>query len=247
MCLSRGTKRKLTQRTLLELNFCPDSKAQIRTCYSKELGNDLFHAAHDDSHVQRVVHGLSDISAVEESADDVCGSSLNLMDDMQNQVGMCGNPILKDRINANVDDLSWALKNEVPDVEMTVTLDDISGVILETFIVGRKFCDGNELDLGARISLLRDPDNPKDPNAIKVHLFSCDFLFEDLMFCVFFIYILINCCLDLILLSSNFHALHGPFRLGYFFRFRMPQSAWFSPSQASSIFVSSDGEVLPKL
>ncbi|XP_021803483.1 fanconi-associated nuclease 1 homolog isoform X3 [Prunus avium] len=168
VCLSRGTKRKLTQRTLLELNFCPESKVQTRTCYSKELGNDLFHAAHDDSHVQHVVHGLSDISAVEERDDDVCGSSLNLMDDMQNQVGMCGNPILKDRINANVDDLSWALKNEVPDVEMTVTVDDISGVILETFIVGRRFSNGNKLDLGARISLLRDPDNPKDPNAIKV-------------------------------------------------------------------------------
>ena len=57
---------------------------------------------------------------------------------------------------------------------VTTTKDDLSGMILETFIVGRKFSDENELNLGASISLERDPTNVKDPNAIKVHFF-CHF------------------------------------------------------------------------
>ncbi|XP_024192278.1 fanconi-associated nuclease 1 homolog isoform X2 [Rosa chinensis] len=122
-CLSRGTKRKLTQRTLLELNFCPVSKIQNFSCDSKQFGNDLFPAARDES---------------------------------RNQVDSPSrDPINKDEIS------------EVPDFDVTITQDDIYGVILETFIVGRRFGDGTELYLGASIYLSRDPDNVKDPNAIK--------------------------------------------------------------------------------
>ncbi|KAM5569850.1 fanconi-associated nuclease 1 [Rosa sericea] len=141
-CLSRGTKRKLTQRTLLELNFCPVSKIQNFSCDSKEFGNDLCPAAHDESHVQDASWGLSNLRAVDES---------------QNQVDSpSGNPINKDEIS------------EVPEFDVTITQDDIYGVILETFIVGRRFGDETDLYLGASIYLSRDPDNVKDPNAIKV-------------------------------------------------------------------------------
>lgn len=57
---------------------------------------------------------------------------------------------------------------------MVTIKDDFSGMILETFIVGRKFSDEKELNLGASISLERDPTNVKDSNAIKVHFF-CHF------------------------------------------------------------------------
>ncbi|RXH90471.1 hypothetical protein DVH24_035235 [Malus domestica] len=160
VCLSRGTKRKLTQRTLLELNFCPDSKVQARSLDLEGLGNELFHTVHDDGSVQSV-HGFSD--------DTLCGSLLNSMSDMQNQVNSPSRkPISKDRVSAAFDAHSLAPKNEVMDCDMTITEDDICRVILETFIVGRRFSDENELYLGASISLLRDPDNIKDPNAIKV-------------------------------------------------------------------------------
>ncbi|CAN6572874.1 unnamed protein product [Malus baccata var. baccata] len=160
VCLSRGTKRKLTQRTLLELNFCPDSKVQARSRDLEGLGNELFHTVHDDGSVQSV-HGFSD--------DTLCGSLLNSMSDMQNQVNSPSRkPISKDRVSAAFDVHSLAPKNEVMDCDMTITEDDICRVILETFIVGRRFSDENELYLGASISLLRDPDNIKDPNAIKV-------------------------------------------------------------------------------
>ncbi|KAM1462965.1 hypothetical protein TB2_046946 [Malus domestica] len=160
VCLSRGTKRKLTQRTLLELNFCPDSKVQARSRDLEGLGNELFHTVHDDGSVQSV-HGFSD--------DTLCGSLLNSMSDMQNQVNSPSRkPISKDRVSAAFDAHSLAPKNEVMDCDMTITEDDICRVILETFIVGRRFSDENELYLGASISLLRDPDNIKDRNAIKV-------------------------------------------------------------------------------
>lgn len=57
-------------------------------------------------------------------------------------------------------------KNKIS--EMVLGKDDLSGMILQTFIVGRKFSNEKELNLGERISLERDPTNVKDPNAIKV-------------------------------------------------------------------------------
>lgn len=153
-CLSRGTKRKLTQRTLLELNFCPVSKIQTCSYDSEQLEKDLFPAAHDESPVQDVSWRLSNLTAVEEC---------------QNQVdNLSRNPINKDEIS------------DVPDFDVTITQDDIYGVTLETFIVGHRFGDETELYLGARIHLSRDPDNVKDPNAIKVCSLSYAFFPFDL-------------------------------------------------------------------
>lgn len=130
------------------MNFCPESKIQTHSYDSEGLGNDLFPGAHDESPVQYVSWGFS-----------------NLRDESQSQVdSQSRDPINKDEIN------------EVPDFDVTITQDDIYGVILETFIVGRRFGDETELYLGASIHLSRDPDNVKDPNAIKVHsLFVCFF------------------------------------------------------------------------
>lgn len=49
-------------------------------------------------------------------------------------------------------------------------LDEANGgdEAIHTFIVGRKFSDVQVLETGAKISLLRHPQNIKDPNAIKV-------------------------------------------------------------------------------
>ncbi|KAI8000125.1 hypothetical protein LOK49_LG09G01490 [Camellia lanceoleosa] len=56
----------------------------------------------------------------------------------------------------------------MPKYEMAETMDDIFGRVLEPFIVGRKFGDDVELNHGKSITLLRDPDNIKYCNAIKV-------------------------------------------------------------------------------
>ncbi|PKA66139.1 Fanconi-associated nuclease 1 like [Apostasia shenzhenica] len=46
--------------------------------------------------------------------------------------------------------------------------DTMHGLSLETFIVGRRFHEKAELQEGARIYVLRDPENARDDNAIKV-------------------------------------------------------------------------------
>jgi Fanconi-associated nuclease 1 len=48
---------------------------------------------------------------------------------------------------------------------------DIFGVKLETLIVGRRYADKEEVCVGDTVSLLRDSQNVKDPNAIKVFVF----------------------------------------------------------------------------
>ncbi|KAL0853776.1 hypothetical protein Bca101_058928 [Brassica carinata] len=54
------------------------------------------------------------------------------------------------------------------EVPKTVTLDEANGEAIQTFIVGRKFSDVQDLETGAKICLLRHPENIKDHNAIKV-------------------------------------------------------------------------------
>ncbi|CAN8288526.1 unnamed protein product [Cochlearia groenlandica] len=70
-----------------------------------------------------------------------------------------------------VDDVSSSPSSE--EVSKKMTLDEA----IQTFIVGRKFSDVQDLDIGANICLLRHPENVKDRNAIKV-LYAETGLFE---------------------------------------------------------------------
>ncbi|KAF2619516.1 hypothetical protein F2Q68_00038678 [Brassica cretica] len=55
------------------------------------------------------------------------------------------------------------------EISKTVALDEANGdEAIQTFIVGRKFSDIQDLEVGPKICLLRHPENIKDPNAIKV-------------------------------------------------------------------------------
>lgn len=169
-CLSRGTKRKLTQQTLLQSNIWSQSKIQASSFELEQLENSVCDTGPDDNRVCNAVHGLPDFSATEENDINLCGSSLKLESVVQTyKDGPSENPINDDMINYNlITTQLLSPKNEVLKGDRDVTTDDISGVTLETFIVGRRFSDEKELHHGASISLLRDPDNDKDPNAIKV-------------------------------------------------------------------------------
>lgn len=169
-CLSRGTKRKLTQQTLLQSNIWSQSKIQASSFELEQLENSVCDTGPDDNLVCNAVHGLPDFSATEENDINLCGSSLKLESVVQTyKDGLSENPINDDMINYNlITTQLLSPKNEVLKGDRDVTTDDISGVTLETFIVGRRFSDEKELHHGASISLLRDPDNDKDPNAIKV-------------------------------------------------------------------------------
>ncbi|KAF3457092.1 hypothetical protein FNV43_RR01749 [Rhamnella rubrinervis] len=164
VCLIRGTKRKLTQRTLLEMNFSSKAKVQIHSSEREELENHFF-----NNFVQNSIHGLCDVGAIEETKSNLCGSLLNLKCEMRSEIdGPSNNTVGVDRTDINVDTHPLFLKDEVPDYDMAMPMDGISGMVLETFIVGRRFSNEKELNHGESIFLVRDPLNAKDPNAIEV-------------------------------------------------------------------------------
>lgn len=119
-----GTKRKLSQRTLLDSNFFFLSKKSNKI-HQSELTNKY--------------------------NDDCCGHAHTHTHIMNHEYDTTPSPS-----HNNVD---------------VTTMENVSGVTLQTFIVGRRFFSHeNELNVGANISLLPDPHNVKDPNAIKVSL-----------------------------------------------------------------------------
>ncbi|KAA3484083.1 fanconi-associated nuclease 1-like protein isoform X2 [Gossypium australe] len=168
-CLSRRTKRKLTQRTLLELNFgCSQSKLQISSDESEQLlSSDLSKNCSD--YEENVTRCFSKIDPREEKSHDQRRQLPHTESVKQIDVaGSAENPISDGRANTMVDFSALSTDNEESRNHMDGTVDSISGMAIDTFIVGRKFSDEKEVNLGANISLLRDPDNIKDSNAIKV-------------------------------------------------------------------------------
>ncbi|CAH2036092.1 unnamed protein product, partial [Thlaspi arvense] len=68
--------------------------------------------------------------------------------------------------DCNVDDDSCSPSSE--EISKAVTLDESNGEAIQTFIVGRKFSDVEDLEIGGKVCLLRHPEKIKDRNAIKV-------------------------------------------------------------------------------
>ncbi|XP_061967109.1 fanconi-associated nuclease 1 homolog isoform X1 [Populus nigra] len=216
-CLTRGTKRKLTQRTLFQLNFCSQPMVCSRSSDVKKLGTGNVQedaavgfdnsTAVDENEgnlgtlvpMGEAVLGISmDGSPMKQKLIDddginsrVDSSLLNLrsevtkcieaitVDDISGETALgtsAGGSTMKqkliddDRINGQVDPSLLSLRSEVMKSIEAVPVGDISGVFLETFIVGRRFSVEKELNLGANICLLRETDNAKDPNAIQVLL-----------------------------------------------------------------------------
>lgn len=162
ICLSRGTKRKMTQRTLLEMNFCSPSKVQILSPKRVHLGlTDC-----DENIGRNGIIKFTDFGGAEEDKGSFSASppcSKPVID------YLCKNTVSDDNIDDNCNTNSFSIKNEVLDSDTSLLFDDISGVLLETFIVGRKFSEEKEINIGESIVLVRDPQNVKDPNAVKVH------------------------------------------------------------------------------
>ncbi|KAJ7008683.1 hypothetical protein NC653_007367 [Populus alba x Populus x berolinensis] len=216
-CLTRGTKRKLTQRTLFQLNFCSQPMVCSRSSDVKKLGTgnvqeDAAVGFDNSTAVDEIEGNLGTLVPMGEAVlgtsmdgspmkqklidDDginsrVDSSLLNLrsevtkcieavtVDDISGETALgtsAGGSTMKqkliddDRINGQVDPSLLNLRSEVMKSIEAVPVGDISGVFLETFIVGRRFSVEKELNLGANICLLRETDNAKDPNAIQVLL-----------------------------------------------------------------------------
>ncbi|KAJ7979130.1 Fanconi-associated nuclease [Quillaja saponaria] len=151
-CLSRGTKRKLTQRTLLQLNFSSKAKDQEFSVDSLQPRNIEDNRRPSDSVAQNPNNELLIYATCKENDNIQCG--------------LTDIPVSNYRIDYSVHPSLFSPKTSKDDV--TNSRGYISSETLETFIVGRKYTDQKEIDPSATISLLLDPHNVKDANAIKV-------------------------------------------------------------------------------
>ncbi|KAI3511622.1 hypothetical protein L1887_18778 [Cichorium endivia] len=162
-CLTRGTKRKLSQQTLLQFNFSPKSKVQICLTNSDDTTSNIT-SHHKDITDSIGIDAEETESITYESSSSPDNASLVNMD---HSAEISGND---DTVNNGgiVNSSSLVSETEASENDSADLDDDISGKILATFIVGRRFGEEGELHTGTNISLCRDPENIKDINAIKV-------------------------------------------------------------------------------
>lgn len=157
ICLAKGKKRKLTQTTLFQLK-CPapaTSKSETSSP-SNSVWSSVNHAGPATSYVIQDCDPesfRSDLytSSKESRALLVCSSSED-----QCSITQCDGK----------DDTLYQTK--MPTNNKILTLQELNQLSLETFIVGRRFSKEKEILLGTNITLLRDPTNAKDCNAIRV-------------------------------------------------------------------------------
>ncbi|KAH7565058.1 hypothetical protein JRO89_XS09G0122100 [Xanthoceras sorbifolium] len=169
-CLSRGTKRKLSQRTLLQFNFSAQSKVQIQCNETELLRTDVVCNNPGETLPENAFCGSPNFVAVEENGNNRCDElQLNLESVKQTNIGdSTETPMNHQRIHSQNHMSSSSPDSEVPILDVDMNIDDISVATLQTFIVGRRFSDEKGIKFGACITLLREPDNVKDPNAIRV-------------------------------------------------------------------------------
>ncbi|XP_027930104.1 fanconi-associated nuclease 1 homolog isoform X1 [Vigna unguiculata] len=166
-CLSHSqpkpaTKRKLSQRTLLELNFSPSN--------SKPKLQSLTHESDSASFLPLPNNGCEEEEKCDEQElpqkhETVVNTTIVATSSSSSPVNS-GVPDDSKPVDVFVPDDSKPVDVLVPDDSKPV---DVLGATLETFIVGRRHADNpDEICAGTAISLLRDPENVKDPNAVKV-------------------------------------------------------------------------------
>ncbi|KAK6927624.1 HIRAN domain [Dillenia turbinata] len=146
VCLARGRKRKLIQRTLLQLNFC-----------SKSNGLNIISA--DDNLAKQAFHESPGIPTCNVNNHEESSTCINNLVD--NKIGDA-------TVENDVDNRGLGPTNCIPEFDLDVSMDDMREAVLETFIVGRRFSNEKEIKNGLCVSFERDPHNAKDPNAIKV-------------------------------------------------------------------------------
>ncbi|CAN0898638.1 Fanconi-associated nuclease 1 homolog [Linum grandiflorum] len=169
VCLVQGKKRKLTQRTLLQLDFRRKSSSSIESSESDKLGSCVVSSGSLNYTLsEKAVVGLHKSNTVVEKDID-CGGSVSVVD---TSVDCQAVEQIYDSDDGSllVDSSSVTVTNGINSSAEAVTRDYTSGMTLDTYIVGRKFSVEKDLNHGANISLLRDPENVKDPYAIKVLL-----------------------------------------------------------------------------
>jgi Fanconi-associated nuclease 1 len=177
MCLTRGTKRKLTQSTLLNFRF---SKKVSTEPTANNLNNEI-----ETENMKQIDEDLSSDQAFfafdSEIGSSKAGSIISSPTCLNGSLGTSETitsyapsntvlPNVKDAVNDGAGELPTVATSCSID-ECTV-MDSSTVVAVDTVIVGRRFHENVELREDAVITFLRDPHNAKDPDAIKVSIFS---------------------------------------------------------------------------
>ncbi|KAL0284509.1 UNVERIFIED_CONTAM: Fanconi-associated nuclease 1 [Sesamum angustifolium] len=153
-CLAKGSKRKLSQLSLLQFNFSR-SKVKVHSNWQNDKGDqvitsDLYRISSCD-----LIHNVNELATSEEDDNNLRSISLR------------NNPFA-----SGVEDL---VSDVFADNKEYFDDDDICEVSIPTSIVGRRYGSRKELDTESRVCLSRDPENVKDPNAIKVLYADCEY------------------------------------------------------------------------
>uniref|UniRef100_A0A0E0L8F9 Fanconi-associated nuclease n=1 Tax=Oryza punctata TaxID=4537 RepID=A0A0E0L8F9_ORYPU len=179
ICLTRGTKRKLTQSTLLDFSF--SRKATDDSALNNLNDSDKAeHMEPTDGNVSS--YGAffllnSDMVNSKGSANASSPGCLHGSPDISETCDSCLPPdaLLPYMENTANNGVVKKCLSHMPSTEATSSTigllsvtDSSNAVVVETAIVGRRFHENIELQEGASITLLRDPQNAKDPDAIKV-------------------------------------------------------------------------------
>ncbi|XP_021844251.1 fanconi-associated nuclease 1 homolog isoform X1 [Spinacia oleracea] len=175
-CLVKGTKRKLSQRTLLQFSFSSKLK-------SSKCANEGVHAEtsviQDCDPTKDDLPQLTSISTDEVTCAKSQGEMTRPQDGTSSESSLALESVTEhaesSEKNIGVDNndeivysYSVPLESGAPNFDVEGILTELSEMALETYIVGRKYVDTAEVVSGACICFLRDPTNIKDQNAIKV-------------------------------------------------------------------------------
>lgn len=211
-CLQRGTKRKLSQSTLFQLNFCTRPKVTASLAESDYTRTDVGQSADDgnysdmgseissfgcpENNVQHESNSSSVSLTLTTNRSKICtgessvGNGVNRMENLDDLVkfddecklmagakstiaGLEDSPqqqISDDRIDNIADSTLSLSENGTSKCVEPLEDYDNSKILLDSFIVGRKFGADTELTIGTMLMLSRDSENVKDLNAIKVDL-----------------------------------------------------------------------------
>ncbi|PWZ06851.1 Fanconi-associated nuclease 1 [Zea mays] len=149
MCLTRGTKRKLTQSTLLNFQFSKKVSAEPTI---NNLNNES-----ETENMKQIDEGLSSDQAFF-AFDSEIGSS-------KAGTTISSPTYAKDAINDGAGELPTVATS--CSFDECAVMDSSTVVVVDTVIVGRRFHENIELREDADITFMRDPQNAKDPDAIK--------------------------------------------------------------------------------
>ncbi|CAM0912990.1 unnamed protein product [Alopecurus aequalis] len=181
ICLTRGVKRKSTQSSLLDFRFSKKASSVEPTLASlnnDDEANNKELADGDISSDREFCSRNSDPGSPKDSATPLLTGYLHGSPDTSKKHNTCvpSNVVLPNAKNDEYDDTvetgsSCALSTGTTSgsVDACPDVDSSTKVVVDTVIVGRRFRENTEVELqeGVGITISREPQNAKDPDAIK--------------------------------------------------------------------------------